>query len=359
MPEWKNAYVLGIMGNMNQRIEISQKSIMFTFVVIFGVMILHQLKDLLVLLFLCTIFASALNPLVKLLQKYVKLPRPFSIMTVYLLFVSLIVALFSFVLPPFIQESMTLVTKLHLPQLPETFEFSQLQDVLQSYNSIVSKVGTSLPSIMNAIFTTFSGVLVVFSFLVITYYMLIERHNLHHYLIWFFGTTNAEKRAKDFIDRVEFELGGWVRGELLLMLIVGVLTYIGLLILGIPYALPLAILAGLLEVVPNIGPTISSVPAIILTFFTISPTMALAVVLLYVIVQQLENNLIVPKIMGAAVNISPLVAIIALISGMKLGGWAGAVLAIPTFIFLRAIVREFYHGKNPLRTLDHDHVDEK
>ena len=97
MPEWKNAYVLGIMGNMNQRIEISQKSIMFTFVVIFGVMILHQLRDLLVLLFLCMIFASALNPLVKLLQKYIKLPRSFSIMTVYLFFVGLIVSLFSFV----------------------------------------------------------------------------------------------------------------------------------------------------------------------------------------------------------------------------------------------------------------------
>ena len=87
--------------------------------------------------------------------------------------------------------------------------------------------------------------------------------------------------------------------------------------------------------------------------------MALAVLLLYIIVQQLENNLIVPKIMGAAVNISPLVAIVSLISGLKLGGVAGAVLAIPTFIFLRAIVREFYQGKNPLRTLDHEHVEEK
>jgi predicted PurR-regulated permease PerM len=141
------------------------------------------------------------------------------------------------------------------------------------------------------------------------------------------------------------------------MMIVGVMTYVGLLILGIPYALPLAILAGLMEAVPNIGPTLSAVPATLLAFFTMSPTMGGATILLYIIVQQLENHIIVPKVMAAAVNISPLIAIISLIAGLKLGGGAGAVLAIPTFIFLRAVVREFYQGKNPLRSLDHEHEE--
>ncbi len=337
-----------------QRIEVSQKSILYAFVILIGAYLLHQLRDLLVLLFLSMIFASALNPLVVWLHKHLRFPRSLAILSLYAVLFSLIGSIFSYVLPPLIRESGVLVSKLHLPQLPDSFEIAQLQQTIQDYNGIVARIGTSLPSIMNAIFSTFSGFLVVFTFLMISYYILIERDHLHHYMEWIFGKTDAEKRAQHFIDRLEFELGGWVRGELLLMTIIGVLTYIGLIILGIPYALPLAIIAGLLEAVPNIGPTISAIPSIILAFFSISPAMALAVMFLYILIQQLENNLIVPRIMASAVNISPLIAILALAAGLRLGGIQGAVLAIPTFLFIRAVVREFFQGKNPLRTLDHE-----
>lgn len=340
-----------------QRIEISQKTIIFAFVLIFGAMLLRRLQDTITLVFLCMIFASALNPLVNFLKRRLRFPRSIAILTVYIGVVSGLVGLLSYILPPLVKESANLVAQLHLPKLPDGFNLTQLQVTLQDYDSIVSRVGTSLPSVVNAVFSTFAGVLVVFTFFVITYYLLVERDHLHHYLVWLFGQTNAEKRAKEFIDRVEFELGGWVRGELILMSVIGLLTYVGLTILGIPYALPLAIMAGILEAVPNIGPTISAVPAVVLAFFSISPTMALVVVLLYIIIQQLENNIIVPKIMSAAVNISPLIAILALITGLKLGGVVGTVLAIPTFIFIRAVIREFYHGKNPLRSLDHAHEE--
>lgn len=336
-------------------IEISQKSIVFAFVVLLGAYLIHQLTDVLVLLFLSTIVASALNPLVNRLHR-LHVPRPLAILAIYLCIIGSMVGMFSYLLPPLMRESANLLVKLHLPQLPSSWEFSQLQFTLQEYNSIISKAGTSIPSIMGAIVSTFSGFLVVFTFFMITYYILMERDHLHRYLVWSFGHTNAEKKARHFIDRIEYELGGWVRGELFLMLIIGFMTYLGLVLLGVPYALPLAILAGLLEAIPNIGPTISAIPAVIVALVTLSPTMCLAVVILYIIVQQLENNLIVPKVMEAAVNISPLVAIISLIVGLKLGGVAGAALAIPIFIFLRTIVREFYAGKNPLRTLDHEEI---
>lgn len=334
-----------------QRIEISQKSILFVFVVIIAGFLIHQLRDLLVLLFLALIFSSALNPLVKKLQHF-RFPRPLAILSVYVLVIGALIGMFSYLVPPLVRESVTLVTKLHLPQLPETLEFSQLQKTIEDYNGITSRVGTSIPSVIGAVFSTFSGVLVVFTFLVLTYYLLIERDKLHMYLIWLFGKIEPEKRAKHFIDRLELELGGWVRGELFLMLVIGTMTYIGLRILGVQYALPLAIFAGLLEAIPNIGPTISAVPSVVVAFFTMSPAMGVAVILLYVLVQQLENNIIVPKIMSKAVDISPLVALIALIAGLRLGGVPGAALAIPTFIFIRAVVREFFQGKNPLHSLE-------
>jgi len=349
---WKSVFNPGTMMHMSQRVEISQKSIMFAIFVLLGFFLLHRLRDILVLVFLCMIFASALNPIVRSIQKYLRFPRSLAILFVYVIVISIIATLTSFVIPPLIRETASLIMGLHLPQLPDSLDLSKLQFTLEEYNSIMSRVGTSIPSLVNAVFSTFSGLLVVFTFLVITYYLLVERDHLHHYLVWTFGHTSIEKRAKDFVDRIENELGGWVRAELVLMFVIGLMTYIGLTILGVPYAFPLAILAGVLETVPNIGPTISSVPAIILAFFTISPAMALATALLYILIQQLENNLIVPKIMAAAVNISPLIAILTLIIGLKLGGVAGAILAIPLFIFFRAIVREFYQGRNPLRTLE-------
>ena len=154
-----------------------------------------------------------------------------------------------------------------------------------------------------------------------------------------------------FINSLELQLGGWVRGQLLLMTVIGVVTYIGLTALGIPYALPLAIIAGLLEAVPNIGPTLASLPAIAIALFTISPTMAGIVVLLYVVIQQLENNIIVPKIMASAANVSPLIAIVVIITGLKLGGVVGTLLSVPLFLFVRTIIEQYYQGQNPLRTL--------
>jgi predicted PurR-regulated permease PerM len=333
-------------------LEISRKTILFIFVFLIGAFILSKLTSLLILLFMALILASSLNPIVRNLQR-IKIPRPLAILITYIVLLSTIVGAMSFVVPPLVRESVTLIAKLHLPQIPATLEIEQLQQTMQDYEQIVSRIGTSIPSVMNAIFSTFSGVLVVFTFLMVTYYLLIEHDRLHFYLTWIFGHTDAEKHAKHFIERLEFELGGWVRGQLFLMFVIGLVTYIGLSLLGVPYALPLAILAGLLEVVPNLGPTIASIPAIILAFITISPAMGVAVIIFYIIVQQLENNIIVPRIMAASVNISPLVTILALIAGLQLGGVPGSVLAVPSFIFLRTIVREFYHGKNPLRTLDH------
>jgi predicted PurR-regulated permease PerM len=135
-----------------------------------------------------------------------------------------------------------------------------------------------------------------------------------------------------------------VRGELTLMTIIGVLTYIGLSLLGIPYALPLAILAGFLEIIPGIGPILSAIPGILLGL-TISPVMAIAAAALYFLIQQIENTVIVPKVMQKATGINPLVTMISLAVGFKMAGVLGAILAVPIVIVLHVFVVEILSWK--------------
>ena len=121
------------------------------------------------------------------------------------------------------------------------------------------------------------------------------------------------------------------------MVVVGTLTFIGLNLIGIKHSLPLAVLAGLLEVVPNLGPITSMVPALLTattqSYFLILPTVAL-----YFIVQQLENHLIVPLVMRKAVGLHPIITLIALIVGGKVGGVLGVLLAVPTALFIETII---------------------
>jgi len=114
--------------------------------------------------------------------------------------------------------------------------------------------------------------------------------------------------------------------------------------LGVDFALPLSLLAAILEIVPNIGPVLSAIPAILIGV-TVSPLSAIAIGALYFLVQQLENYLIVPNVMGRVVNLSPLMVILSLMIGFKIGGLFGAVLAVPTVLILRVIILEIASSK--------------
>jgi predicted PurR-regulated permease PerM len=138
-------------------------------------------------------------------------------------------------------------------------------------------------------------------------------------------------------QRAQKKMGQWLQGQLFLAIVVGVLVYIGLSLLGIRFALLLAIIAGILELVPYIGPVLSAIPAVILAFFQM-PILALWVLILYIIIQQLENYLLVPVIMKKVVGLNPVVVIIALLIGGKLLGILGIILAVPA----AAVLAEFF-----------------
>jgi predicted PurR-regulated permease PerM len=179
----------------------------------------------------------------------------------------------------------------------------------------------------------------VITLFVLSFYLLVEWKTFVKLASSPFSGSQ-EKKVSNLIIKIEKGLGAWVRGQLALSIIVGVVTYIGLTILAVPYALPLALIAGIFEIIPLIGPIISAIPAILIGL-TVSPAIALAAMALFIVVQQLENNLIVPMVMSKVVGLQPPVVIIALLIGAKLNGIGGAFLAIPVVIIAKIIFKEF------------------
>ncbi len=157
--------------------------------------------------------------------------------------------------------------------------------------------------------------------------------------------------AMSLVAKIQQRMGLWVIGQLILSVCIFTLTFIGLTILGVKYALFLALLAGLFEVVPYIGPFVSAVPAI---FFALlqSPALAVAVAILYVLIQKTEGYFLVPKIMEKTVGTSPLLVLLALLVGFKLGGILGLLLAVPLVGAITLIITELTANQAMQKALD-------
>jgi predicted PurR-regulated permease PerM len=159
----------------------------------------------------------------------------------------------------------------------------------------------------------------------------------------------APRRYEAFIVaalvRVQKKLGDWMRAQLLLSGVVALLIYVGLLIVGMPYALILALLAGLLEFVPYAGPVIAAVTGVLLAL-SISPFKALPVIIVYIIVQQMENHLLVPKISQKIIGINPIVSIMALLLGARLAGILGVLIAIPIAASITMLVEDYLEHRD-------------
>ena len=318
---------------MPQKIEISSKTIIFTvgFILMLGVIWL--IKDLIFSLFIAFIIAGALRQPVDFLEKK-KIPRSIGSFIIYFIFVFTIFYLFALIIPPLAGEIIVLFKNLpHIiikvfPTLSSNFNLSFLS------NNIPSLANETI----NLIKTAFSNIIFVTSTLFFGFYFLLEKNLAQRLLGNFFDDMELNK-INLISERAQKRMSGWFWGEIILMIIVGLLTYVGLSLMGIKYALALAVLSGLLEVVPNLGPITATIPAFFIGLSQ-SYVSGLSMIALYFIVQQLENNLIVPFVMKKAVGIHPIITLIALIIGGKLAGIMGVILAIPTTIFLETILIE-------------------
>ena len=318
---------------MPQKIEISSKTIIFTIGFILMLGVIWLIKDLIFSLFIAFIIAGALRQPVDFLEKK-KIPRSISSFIIYFIFVFIIFYLFALIIPPLAGEIIVLFKNLpHIiikvfPTLSSNFNLSFLS------NNIPSLANETI----NLIKTAFSNIIFVTSTLFFGFYFLLEKNLAKRLLENFFDDMELSK-INLISERAQRRMSGWFWGEIILMIVVGLLTYVGLSLMGMKYALALAVLSGLFEVVPNLGPITATIPAFFIGLSQ-SYVSGLSMIALYFIVQQLENNLIVPFVMKKAVGIHPIITLIALIIGGKLAGIMGVILAIPTTIFLETILIE-------------------
>ena len=321
---------------MTQKIEVSHRTIIFTSFFLILLWFVYLIRDIIFLVFVAILISAILNPTVKKLHKH-RIPRALAAIVVYLLGAAFLTFAFGTVLTPLVEQSGNFAKN-----FPLYLERLQIPDsvVQQVTDEITSQFGTISSQLLRLGVSVFSNILTVFAVLIIALYFLVAREKLDKQLYSILPESQAKKIEK-VLGRMEKDLGGWTRGELLLMFSVGFTTYIGLVVLGIPYAVPLGVLAGLLEVVPNIGPVVASVPAAVVGF-GISPISGFAVIALSFLIQQVENYVLVPKIMEKSAGINPVVTLLALLVGFRLAGIAGAILAVPVIITLRVIINEYY-----------------
>lgn len=321
------------------RVEISIKTIFIILLTGIGLYIFTQVTDILTQIFIAFVLMTALNPVVTRLVR-LRMSRPLAILTTYLLFIGLMVVAIAAIVPPFIDQTTKLFLQLRIPASPVLDQIQHLQFSAGEMWSLLTRYGGSLGQVFDIIISTFSVLFTFFTILVMSVYLLIGRDHLYSYFTLIFRTSDRKERSKKMLDRVEQALGSWVRGEFILMVSIGIMTYIGLLLLNIPYALPLAIFAGLMEALPNLGPTIAAIPAVIVAAVNVSPVMGGVTAILYMVIQQVENNFVVPQVMKRATGIRPLTTIVLILIGIRFAGIAGALLIVPLYIVIREVLLE-------------------
>lgn len=313
---------------MSQKIDISHRTIIFIAVFLLTLWALFQILDLILILFVALILMSALSPIINFLTK-LKSPKALSILVTYIFLLGLFISVITISFVPLINETTHLVLTL-TPAIAELLKVGQFDP-----NILQTQITNFSGNVLTITKTIFDNLITVIFLLVFTFYLLLEKENLERHVAALF--TSREQKIAGILKEIEEKLGNWLRGQLMLSLIIGTLSYIGLTVLQIPYALPLSILAGLLEVVPVIGPILSAIPALILAI-TMSPVLAAGVAAMYFVIQQLENHVIVPQVMRKAVGLNPLVVILAIAIGGRLLGIGGALLAVPVAVVVQIIV---------------------
>jgi predicted PurR-regulated permease PerM len=292
----------------------------------------------LVLVFVAVILAAGLQPIIDWLRSRLHIGRGAAILMVYGVFFATVIGLALVVLPTAVAQFDDTVAALppFLDQVREWAGTLRPAAVARSVTSVVDLATRSLATPgaapggeqVVAIGASIAGaVMGILTLLTVVYFWLTEHARLQRYTLAFVP-THRRARARDVWNVAEKRLGRWVRGELILMATIGIGTGVAYTLLGVPSALLLGLIAALAEAIPIIGPILGGVPAVLVAA-TVSPQLALAVLVVYVILQIIEGNVLVPIVMRNTVGISPFLVILSVLAGAAAGGFVGALLAVP------------------------------
>jgi predicted PurR-regulated permease PerM len=322
---------------MTEKLELSTSAVLRTISILFLSVFLFLIRDILLLLFIALILVSALTPIVNWFERR-KIPRLLGTLLIYLFGLVILGLLIYLIIPPLVSQLSELSS-----QLPDYLAYLNIRldkENLQQYIQGILKAGNGILARTRGVVGSLISLMVV---LVISFYLLVDKDGIKRFLRSVMP-TKYQSYALSLWSRIQKKMGHWLLGQVFLCFVVGVLVFIGLSVLGVRYALALAILAGALEIVPYIGPTISVIPAVIVGFLQ-APIIGLLVLALYILVQQIENHVIVPQVMGRVVGLNPVVVILALLVGAKLAGALGALLAVPAAAALSVFIKDVMNGR--------------
>ena len=313
---------------------------------------LYLIRDVLLLLYVAGIFAIGFSPIVRYIERQrvgpigTRLPRWLAILILYLFIISAIVGVCALIFPPLISQARAFYE--YLPELVargQQFLIDRgfLQRQLSVQELLQRAPGTSggdtVGRVIGAAWGFFGGIFGLFTILILTFYLLVDADGIRSSFLRLFPRGRRSQVAKASAE-VTVKVSAWLNGQLLLAAIIGSTAAIGLWLLGVPYFYVLALIAGVGEMVPIVGPIIAAIPAVAVAS-SVSGTKALWVAIFFLAQQQVENHLLVPKIMERQVGISPAVVIVALLIGGSLLGVMGAILAVPTAAIFQVIYQEF------------------
>jgi predicted PurR-regulated permease PerM len=319
---------------------------------------LYLVRGPLLVIYVSGLFATGMAPLVEWIERrrvraisMRRVPRAAAILVIYATVIGLIVAIGAAVIPPMVAQ-----VEEFWKNFPTYMEQAQARLVSwglispdASYQEILKQAPVSGGNVAGVILATVGGVLGgIFGFvsmLLLTFYFLVESHDISEFFVKLFPRRHRGS-VSNVVGIAGEKISAWLGGQLLLGLIIGTITAIGYAFMGVPYFFVLAVIAAIGEMIPMVGPLLSAIPAVAVAL-TVSPGLALGVAVFCLTLQMIENNVLVPKVMGETVGLNAVTVIVALAIGSELLGFVGALLAVPTAAIIQVLVQELYLAEKP------------
>lgn len=309
---------------------------LFTFAIFYFV---YQFFDLVLVILTAVVLASAIEPATAWFVRY-KVPRTVSVIVIYVLIIASFAGILYAIVPSLLTEIASIDATYNVSgSLSEYVEDGASGDLSVTgvltdlERSLTGNTESALPAISRIFGSIVSFVLII----VFSFYLAVQKHGVTN-LLRIIIPEKHERYAIDLWRRTQHKIGLWMQGQLVLGFIIGVLVFLGLSLMQVPYALLLALVAAMFEIIPIFGPILAAIPAVLLAFthgisfvhgVGAGMTSAIAVALFYVIIQQFENHLIYPLVVRKVVGVPPLLVIIALVVGARAAGFLGIILAVP------------------------------
>ncbi|EAD2775489.1 AI-2E family transporter [Listeria monocytogenes] len=297
------------------------------------------------------------NPIIDWLEKH-KWKRGWAIALLYLVIIGLIILLFSFVIPAVKDQIVSLFKSFpgYWDQITQKFDefsrsslFDQIKDKLNTNMSDIMKtlstkgtsvINSAISSIGSIVGTVTEVVLAIVTTPLVLFYLLKDGKKLPDFLLKMLP-VNGRAHTRQVLGEANHQISSYIRGQIIVSLCIGILLFIGYLIIGLPYALTLAIIAACTSIVPYLGPAIAITPAIIIAIVT-SPWLLIKLIIVWCVVQLLEGKFISPQVMGKTLKVHPITILFVILVAGNLFGVLGVIFAVPGYAVLKVIVTHVF-----------------